>query len=67
MAYAPTATILESDWQKEEKERTVKAGDSGKKLELEFNAKFPLKKEQPADDFKLEVTFAQGCSVSFNP
>ena len=61
----PTATIMSADWLKQPKDRTVKAGDTGKNLELEFDADFPLKNNQPPSDFILEVTFEQGCEVSF--
>ena len=59
------ATITSDEWLKEPKDRTVKAGDTGKVLELEFDVNFPLKKEQPPSDFDLTVTFEQGCEVSF--
>jgi len=62
----PTATITSGEWLKEPTDRTVNAGDSGKKLELEFDANFPLGNNQPPSDFMLEVTFEQGCEVSFN-
>ncbi len=59
------AEITSNEWLKAPKDRTLDAGDSGKKLELEFDAKFPLKKDQPAGDFDLKVIFEQGCSVTF--
>ena len=59
------ATITSDEWLKETKDRTVKAGDSGKNLELEFDVNFPLKNKQPPSDFDLTVTFEQGCEVSF--
>ena len=54
-----------SNWLKEVKDRTLKAGDSGKTLEIEFTNNFPLKKNQPAGDFDLNVDFEEGCSVEF--
>jgi hypothetical protein len=61
----PTATVMSGDWLKQPKDRTVNAGDSGKTLELEFDADFPLQNNQPPSDFTLVVTFEQGCEVSF--
>jgi hypothetical protein len=57
------ATITQ--WLKEPKDRTVKAGDTGKTLELEFDADFPNKKEQDPANFDLLVIFEQGCEVDF--
>jgi hypothetical protein len=59
------ATITSDEWLKQPKDRTVKAGDSGKRLEIEFDANFPLKKTQPPEDFDLKISFEQGCSVTF--
>jgi hypothetical protein len=56
---------MSGDWLKQPKDRTVNAGDSGKTLELEFDADFPLQNNQPPSDFTLVVTFEQGCEVSF--
>ena len=64
---APSTTVVEGDWLKEVKDRRLDVGDSGKKLEIEFTDDFPLEKHQPASDFMLTVTFAEGCSVNFNP
>ena len=61
----PSTTVVESEWLKEVKDRRMKIGDSGKTLEIEFAENFPLKKEQPASDFDLTVTFSEGCSVTF--
>lgn len=61
----PPATITSGERLKLPKDRTVKAGDTGKILELEFDVNFPYKKNQDPDDFDLTVTFEQGCEVSF--
>ena len=57
------ATITSDEWLKELKDRTLDAGDSGKKLELEFDAEFPDGKDQPPGDFDLTIEFEQGCEV----
>ena len=54
------ATIWQ--WLKQPKDRTVKAGDTGKTLEFEFDVNFPDNKNQDPADFKLNVTFEQGCA-----
>ncbi len=59
------AEITSDEWQKEVKDRTLEAGDDGKKLEFEFDEKFPHKKDQSPSDFHLIVDFEQGCSVTF--
>jgi len=61
----PSTTVVESEWLKKVKDRRLDIGDSGKKLEIEFTDDFPLKKDQPASDFSLTVTFSEGCSVTF--
>ncbi|MDB4444639.1 hypothetical protein N9174_04805, partial [bacterium] len=54
------ATIWQ--WLKQPKDRTVKAGDTGKTLEFEFDVNFPDEKNQDPADFNLNVTFEQGCA-----
>jgi MYXO-CTERM domain-containing protein len=63
---ASPAEITSDEWLKQPKDRTLDAGDSGKKLELEFDADFPLGKEQPPGDFELQIEFEQGCEVDAN-
>jgi hypothetical protein len=63
---ASPAEITSDQWLKQLKDRTIKVGDSGKKLELEFDADFPLGKEQPPGDFELMIEFEQGCEVKVN-
>ena len=60
------AVITSDQWLKQPKDRTLKAGDSGKKLELEFDDEFPLGNEQPPGDFDLTIEFEQGCEVDAN-
>jgi hypothetical protein len=60
------ATITSDEWLKKVKDRTLDAGDSGKKLELEFDAEFPDGKDQPPGDFDLTIEFEQGCEVNTN-
>ena len=62
---ALSSPVTIENWQKEPKDRTLVAGDSDKKLEFEFADKFPLKDDQPVSDFDLDVTFEEGCSVTF--
>ncbi len=63
---ASPAEITSDQWLKQPKDRTLDAGDSGKKLELEFDDDFPLGKEQPPGDFDLTIKFEQGCEVNAN-
>lgn len=64
---SPSTTVHEGDWLKQTKDRRLDVGDSGKNLEIEFADNFPSKKDQPASDFTVTVTFTEGCSVTFSP